>query len=560
MEHARGDDALYIIESDAASEDGSLINPFESGLNADRNVGSAHDGPPLMPPPPPPAHVQPSLGGSELPSTDHTYGATSDILQMTPARHGMGSDAYPWSTGGTGLGMYYSEAEGDRGRDEPSDIAFLRSSSHYTYNENDIEEAAWEDVEDQAEIVQRLSEDSVADVSDAASEQAIIRSPQGQPSLRKVTGPGGKERMRYDNKAHDRLLSLPGDRHQDVDTRRLIRMLENRMLEENISGKMVYNGRPIDKAQRKLDFAELERLKRLEPSRFKEAIATATDNFKSRMSAMSLPRRPKLQNSFEDVLNAAKAAADDARSGTSSTRGLLEDSRSPYARNGLDYSPTADTFRTTPDAPPVPAVPSSWWSPLPERPQPVFSPRDRAPPTPTNQRTGGVEEFELLPIRRCGARPSMRGQTGLLPMQLDGSSATSAPVGRPLTDAELMAREPTWTTRPNPATTGRRPRSDPERALLAPDSLRNTEMLREQKALSRTYYARTLWFPPSALLFGLGAFDGVARAKSRHGVTEMCGNHKFWARCVAAPLGLLVYAVVGLVIALLVVLPRQEDD
>ena len=83
-------------------------------------------------------------------------------------------------------------------------------------------------------------------------------------------------------------------------------------------------------------------------------------------------------------------------------------------------------------------------------------------------------------------------------------------------------------------------------------------MVNERKAISRKYFLRTRWFPVTALMFGLGGFDEIARNKSQYGVTEMREEDKQWSLWVAVPLGTILYAIVGLVVAILVLFAHSH--
>ena len=459
---------------------------------------------------------------------------------------------------------------------ELSDTPFRRASSHYADDEEN-----WEDVRtnsDLGSLNNRMSafsnDDSIANVSDDAGTTGLgfhspsYHPPQGQPTLRHVTGLDGTTSAMWENPAHRILFDRPQDRNQDWKTthkrnvKQVERIMKNEILENEIYDKLTFGGSKVDKEERKRRLDQLEQIRKLDKESVREGTANVVNILSARRSAASLPRSARNQNSYENVMNAANldaadAIQDDARSGMSSTRRLIHRRSSLSTPGTLDYSPTVGTFATVrDDTPPVPA--------LPRFPQAALTPLNRRNATPSTMRTGQPEEIEMRSLTRCGRR-SMRGQMSLMPLQLgDTSSATSAPTGRPLTDDEMMAREPGWTMDPRSSTLGPRSRPgglhvglpvhhDEERALLAPDQARHTVMLREQKVISRKYYARTIWFPVTAIMFGLGMYDGKAKAMSKHGVEEMCPNHKYWALWIAAPLGLVGYGVLGLVAAVITI-------
>ncbi|KAI7589434.1 hypothetical protein KC343_g18635 [Hortaea werneckii] len=566
--------------------------------------GSARlTGPPTIPAPPPPPQFPTYDYGSDLPTSDQTYGATGELLQMTPAiQHGGVSAAYPWPTTGSpiGLGVYMPTDLGDASNSEHVDFArsvgqdipaqwinadqppsvrnsvqgrrlsgrrVLRSSSRYSIPDED----EWESIresESRPDFTTRQSEDSIADVSDYASTHHQSRqAAQDQPTLQQSSGSDGAMRENFVNKAHRQLMSRPDDRVQDMTTKRMQDILTTRIIEDQLMGKLCPTTPKVDKEKRKQDMDELNRLKAAHPAKFQVATERTAEQFEDgnqvRRSILGFgKRRVEHRNSFEEVMAEAQALGDGR---TSSSRPLLPHRSSPVGHSGLNYSPTQDTFVTVHQTPSIPSLPHTPWTPLPNRPQPVLDPHRRGRAPPSTQRTGNAEEFELQTLTRQGrARASIRGQRALLPLQMDNSPSASAPVGRPLTDRELMQREPNWTLRP-PTNRPRSnlhidvvPNADVERALLRPGQINNAEMAREQEKISRKYYNWAIWCPISALLFGLGAFDRVARSRSRRAaVTEMCENHKFWALYFATPVGVVAYTFVGLITALLVVLSRR---
>ncbi|KAI7086061.1 hypothetical protein KC356_g5351 [Hortaea werneckii] len=589
---------------ESSSTDSSGINPFGTEYVRMRSGSARLTGPPTIPAPPPPPQFPTYDYGSDLPTSDQTYGATGELLQMTPAiQHGGGSAAYPWPTTGSpiGLGVYMPTDSGDASNSEHVDFVrsvgqdipaqwinadqppsvrnsaqsrrlsgrrFLRSSSRYSIPDDD----EWESIresESRPDFTTRQSEDSIADVSDYASTHHQSRqAAQGQPTLQQSLGSDGAMRETFANKAHRQLMSRPDDRVQDMTTKRMQDILTTRIIEDNLTGKLCPTTPKVDKEKRKRDMDELNRLKAAHPAKFQVATERTAEQFEDvnlvRRSILGFgKRRVEHRNSFEEVMAEAQALGDGR---TSSSRPLLPHPSSAHGHNGLDYSPTQDTSVTVHQTPSIPSLPHTPWTPLPNRPQPVLHPHRRGGATPSTQRTGNAEEFELQTLTRQGrARASIRGQRALLPLQMDGSPSASAPVGRALTDRELMQREPNWTLRPHT----NRPRSnlhiddavpntDVERALLRPGQINNAEMEREQKQISRKYYNWAIWCPISALLFGLGAFDRVARSRGqRSAVTEMCENHKFWALYFATPVGVVAYTIVGLITALLVVLSRR---
>ena len=81
---------------------------------------------------------------------------------------------------------------------------------------------------------------------------------------------------------------------------------------------------------------------------------------------------------------------------------------------------------------------------------------------------------------------------------------------------------------------------------------RHPEQLDEQGRLSSMYFLRCAYFPPTALAFGLGGFDKLIKKKTDGRVTEMSPHHKYWAKYLVFPLGLICYAIVAVVTTIVV--------
>ena len=223
-----------------------------------------------------------------------------------------------------------------------------------------------------------------------------------------------------------------------------------------------------------------------------------------------------------------------------------------------------------------------------KKPEPVMTPGGRGVATPSDnhriaittpldsERTGRADEYEMNELVRHNSttnkagkgRPAMSGQTSLRPLQLavgngntgvEESSTTSFVPGRRLTNTELAQREPGWTMM-SPES-----RSLPRTAFELPD---NTPLLRrmdsaqaeaggggevekEKKAISTKYFAMAALCPVTAVLFGLGKFDSRARKVSKGRVDGMVREDKTWALWVAAPMGVIAYAIVVVVVIIL---------
>ncbi|KAI7681405.1 hypothetical protein KC353_g21883, partial [Hortaea werneckii] len=253
---------------ESSSTESSGRNPFGREYLRMRSGSARLTGPPTIPAPPPPPQFPTYDYGSDLPTSDQTYGATGELLQMTPAvQHGGGSAAYPWPTTGSpiGLGVYIPADSGEASNsgnvdfvrnnsqdipaqwinaDQPPSVRnsvqgrrlsgrpFLRSSSRYSIPDDD----EWESIresESRPDVTTRQSEDSIADVSDYASTHHKSRqAAQGQPTLQQSFGSDGAVRETFANKAHRQLMSRPDDRVQDMTTKRMQDILTTRIIED----------------------------------------------------------------------------------------------------------------------------------------------------------------------------------------------------------------------------------------------------------------------------------------------------------------------------------------
>ncbi|KAI7522753.1 hypothetical protein KC331_g19069, partial [Hortaea werneckii] len=300
---------------ESSSTESSGRNPFGREYLRMRSGSARLTGPPTIPAPPPPPQFPTYDYGSDLPTSDQTYGATGELLQMTPAvQHGGGSAAYPWPTTGSpiGLGVYIPADSGEASNsgnvdfvrnnsqdipaqwinaDQPPSVRnsvqgrrlsgrpFLRSSSRYSIPDDD----EWESIresESRPDVTTRQSEDSIADVSDYASTHHKSRqAAQGQPTLQQSFGSDGAVRETFANKAHRQLMSRPDDRVQDMTTKRMQDILTTRIIEDNLTGKLCPTTPKVDKEKRKRDMDELNRLKAAHPAKFQVATERTAEQF-----------------------------------------------------------------------------------------------------------------------------------------------------------------------------------------------------------------------------------------------------------------------------------------
>lgn len=632
IEHGRGVPATR--ESSITAE----VNAFHAGRRQPQRyiVSDRFGNPPGLPAPTPPTRAVNQQESPELLTSDQTYGATGELLEMTPATRVQGSSTYPYQPGGNsyvgkGKGKATEEDMDDSHSNKenipPSDsvMAFAglpaawsnvdlpapvraslvmdrslsgnpmaRVSSLYTEDD----EGAWEDTQASEshpnfdDMPQRQSQVSYADLSDDEGEDGLILPPslagQGQPSLQQVrTRDGTATQSQFVNKAHRVLMSRPDEPAHDITRQRVKDLLKANMEQKRIGhvyGGMLGQTPTYDRAQMRRDELELEVLRQNNRSIFKQA----ADEVAAEEMAKRRPRQRRLydpHNSFEQVIRKCGLGGDDTRSVASSSRaGLLdEDQRWPQMPGELVYSPTINTFRTAPrNAPPMPPmpglVPQTWgtvrtecWSPLAvQQPVRVYEPRGRRNMTPSTVRTrnAGDEGYELHTLGRFygTSRPAMSSQTSLLPIQLastnEESTTTTRVPGRRLTDQEFMDRQPSWRDYgPWAKTPWRQGLSLPVNGVAQPllpyhDRRPNARVLREQGEISQRWFCLTALCPVTALLFGLGKFDRKAQAISEGRVEEMSPREKGWALYLAVPLGVIVYAIIGIAAFLGVVLSR----
>ena len=616
---------------------------------------SRMSGPPSMPAPPPPiAHAQSGMqyrnfsAYADLPSTDHTYGNTGQLLQLTPREAGRApnagptfasspgleirgdqdlrrtrSHAYPRDAHGVPLSpVYYDDEDkenttppGTSGLEEGSSaghtpilpqtwsvlqsrnrgpatanraapLAMPRSSSYYPDDDGSV----WEDSSQAsgsranlAEPDPRPSQESYADTSICGSSHRLSLPPPPPPNTPNATTMSESLYAKFSGRAagHSR-VPVPQNVRPDwrkvaeTDEKLARKILEDKILEDTILGKTGIMTPRRNRDNYTADMKELERLRKNNPSAVEKAVTSVAQKL-GKLSPLKPAYTPQSSFSKTALLGSNKKAHDFA---SSDTQGLLSYRGSPYMRGALQFSDTAGTFQTARDTLSTVAGGSvKGYSPL--SPTPVTPPamalvRDRAPTSSTRAsaknatpETPVPESIEMKCFRnkkKQVSRVAMSSQTELQPLQLVESTATAT--GR-LTDAQLQDAEPDF-SRNGPLAAARnthrivRPTSfviqqadgSAQRVslLMRPAEARTIGVRRRQKELTRPYFRACAFFPPTALLFGLGCFDGKMRAKTNGAIIEMLPSAKREALTVYVPLGVIAYAVIGLMIALLVLL------
>ena len=270
----------------------------------------------------------------------------------------------------------------------------------------------------------------------------------------------------------------------------------------------------------------------------------------------------------------------------SQTRGLLTEPPSPFSNQGLRRSESPNTLQTIGRRP-------SDFANSPVRPFSLLNPTGIASPTPARLRGAdinstaqcggyhpspealGAESIEMASLSRGRrvSRVAMSSQTELRPLQLADSTAASGFTGR-LTDVQLAEAEGGWTMRPDvsrsspltristrgagSATLGNQSDDDlPVNQLMRPHDALNISTRRIQKKLTRPYFRVCIACPISAALFGLGGLDWKMRQMTAGRVVEMSPSAKKQALTMFLPLGVVLYAAIGILIGVFIVLAEK---
>ena len=266
----------------------------------------------------------------------------------------------------------------------------------------------------------------------------------------------------------------------------------------------------------------------------------------------------------------------------SETRGLLaEQTGSPFSTRASRFSETFNPYQTTSRRPSfLTDCSHDNYSPLTPTPiTPLAAAHLRDFRTATRGRDRwypadpGAESYELGPISTRGrvSRAAMSSQTELRPLQLADSTAASGFTGR-LTDVQLAEAEGGWSMRPDGSqstpitristrnagpTTYIVDQSDddlPANQLMRPRDALNLSTRRIQRRLTRPYFRFCITCPITAAFFGLGGLDWKMRQMTGGRVVEMSPTAKKLALTMYLPLGVVIYAAIGILIAVFVIL------
>ncbi|KAH9835060.1 hypothetical protein Tdes44962_MAKER08596 [Teratosphaeria destructans] len=358
--------------------------------------------------------------------------------------------------------------------------------------------------------------------------------------------------------------------------------------EQRSTGERAGLGESVRSERMRQNEVILERIRQTSRSTIRQAAAEfAAEAQEAQFLQPAIPRIPQhLQpggdncDSFRHVMEAA--VQEDIKHVPRPT-GLrypfLTDECTPQRPAGhLAWSETEHTFKTiyprgSPVTPSLSAHYQGPYSPLPDPPEPAFT-RARAGTEDTN-RTGHDGFDELTPLTRSypgkgRSRASVPGQTGLRPFlaALDDpavNAASSSPTvfnpGRRLTDSEMAKRVKFW--QPRPSVEPRKahdlirepiPASEEEgRRLLGVQQAYDPAAVRRHKLISGRLFNWCSLCPITALMFGLGSFDGLIANKMDGKVEGARQEDKHKALVVAAPASFMGWALVVLAVVLAVV-------
>ncbi|KAK3672732.1 hypothetical protein LTR78_007318 [Recurvomyces mirabilis] len=463
----------------------------------------------------------------------------------------------------------------------PAAVAVRLSTRFSLDDEGDWEDVSVEVRPGDIQDAHRESIISVANVSDASTVSDLIVPPMA-PTRERSTLPTTIQRaatkLQRGNLKPRELLTLPGETIHDRRVHRAMQVLRTIYEEKGALPSSTSTGcSPADKELTKRLERELVALRREDETVIREAVDALTLEMNRERPATSHHKgkgRYDPNISFDHIirklsLDRMSLHGSEQRSRASSTRSL-PGTQSSAQSGGLSYSPSQGTFITVNegdvDTPPMPPLPAniSHWSPLGSA-SPVIPSRGEYG-TICKMRTQADQDMEMDELTITGRRlPAVSSQTGLRPMHLGNShqdsTATIVTPDHRLTDAELMQRAPAWTMTPPVSLPGRTaldlgPRDGPRARLLDAENAGSEGLIAEQKKISRRCFALVQYCPISAFLFGIRYLDKYAENLSAGRVKEMRRNDKEWALYVAAPLGCIVYALIGVVTAMVVILTR----
>ncbi|EME82965.1 uncharacterized protein MYCFIDRAFT_174466 [Pseudocercospora fijiensis CIRAD86] len=559
-------------------------------------------------------------GCSELPTTDRTYGETNQLLLITPEA----APEYPPYSPGTPcnpktcdnpahihihpdtdprtpvppcvLPWYHDDKENIPPKSEDNLAELAAAAERFRFFDDDNDD----DGGDVAKVLQRSSSIYSEDIEDdwetqySDSHYDLPRN-YGRISLdsyantsfydsrvRLSTGPSQMEgHILTPITDLSPAVSSPDDvAAQEFERRRQIKKaikeLEAKIIEDDLN--VLYGSTPLDKAQRKADVEELERLRQLYPSTSDRFALKASESLIS-LKAKSTnklqkvkPFRPNYnpRNSFNRIAALGKLwpAADAA----SDRRGLLDSPTTPTPRRGdLVWDDREATFTTLRADFSIPShSPASFrgpatelWSPFVRDPtvKAIYGGSHSNSATTTNAK---VTEVELKPL---GGK-TKRYKPAAMSNQYEPRQLHLLKSNR-LNDAQLTARQPGW--RMKPQVTANSPLGKHnewsfaanEPMLVKPESDVEKALRADQEAISKRYLWSCAVFPPLTLAFGLGAFDKPIQKKVGGGIRGASARGKRNALLVYFPLGCIFWGILVIAMYLMVLSSKgtlYEDE
>lgn len=368
------------------------------------------------------------------------------------------------------------------------------------------------------------------------------------------------------------------------------KIYKNKRVEESISnfvGEFSTRGtRPTDRGmlqglrerrpsailEAREDDIELEEIRQRNP----QAVRLAAEQFVAEHSAETPPPQPRAMpmerlRSFFSRSNFHNAEQRENRTimedrfavTQEDDRNLLDQTPSTIGqRSRLEYSDTANTFRTVRGDSPTPWASTSRTGldlggrPLsPSLPAAIHTPQYR------NDRA-----MARMPPRRPTRQAAMSSQTSLRGLITSGSPTSN--IQGAFTDREMLEASRRWdpytrqNQRPN-----RRNLSGPfprfqntplaganisSRALIRPNQAVDPRLKALQERLSKWYLMRMLPLPPLCFMYSAGHFDYLIARRTDGNIKEMSAGKKFDALCYGVLVGLLyVLIIVGIVTAVM---------
>lgn len=546
---------------------------------------------------------------SDLPSTDQSYGNTNHLLNITPEpvveippyapyspchpatcadpahihpyeddpnaivnpsvqdyehddKENIPPDDY-YSPGLAAIGMHGDRDWGfeDDDGDNDGDLgrAMPRSSSFYP----DDGQSCWLTEADPSQInmndLQRfsyMSAESYANTSFVESQHRFsFQPPSEQPASPPLQGPSTPPPDMSAPAAAKPLRSILniGDR-RFAEMQARIDYLQSKIAKEQVN--LGYTGSPkIDGSQRRAELAELEHLRKLlqpttsHPFVFKANEPAETN--KNHPPSMQQKAHTFVRPQYLPKTNFSRTFGlgqhDSAFNSGSDTRALLASPVTPSPYTNFGYSESTGTFMTVQQESPlnVRGPATGLWSPFDKDPTNraihVKSPIGKKPM---------VIDVELGPV----GSNSKRSHRAAIGSQYEPRELHLIKQKR-FTDAQLVARANGWTTLPSSRNlAGQYEESSDYPMLRRPETVMDKAARMEQKRISKRFAYPCYVFPPLALAFGLGLFDGSIARRTKGRVVEACPKEKRRANMVGFPLGMIFWTVFVISIYLMVTL------